>query len=679
MASDLVLRIGADTGALRNALNSARKDLKRFGFRAESVGRELTTRLSLPILGVGAAAVKTFATFDRLEKGLAAVSGSAAEGKRQFESLIGVVKDARTTLDLKGAVTASLQLQAAGRSASDTENILRQLGIAATASGAAADDVGEVGRQLAQAASKGRILQQELRIVLERIPAISQIMKDEFGVITAEALRDAGVSADEFITRLTKAIEENERLQNIGLSLAKVLETVGIEFQLLLFRIGNVISESLNLRENLPKLISILTELTVKIENLSPATQRLAVVIGLAVSSFGPLTFSVGVLARSLPLLTSGFEALSAPFSLLLGGFPRLGKSVLETAKNKVLLIRRTERLKNGAVLLNTALISSAVATRTFKDALASARVATFGLVGPLGLAIAGIGLLVAGFIKAWRNSETFRNVIRGVGDRLESLVQGVFPSFRLNLEAIGKVANVVFSAIGAGITFLIVGFQKFIERITNAGSAVKAFFSGNFEEAKRLAQESILSPVSIIDSYREAGEQAAKVFTETFNKSGSSVDFSTLAQGVGVIIPDDDDDPSGGGGGGSQRNRLIPFFLQQIGQAQLELDRFETRFNTFGQAANEPALEFQSSLGLINEAIAEYRDALDTTVSKQVVFGDSYDGLSERISLAKGLLEQLVDGTLPRNEEAIARIRGEYEGYVEQLSLVEEKLKRPG
>jgi hypothetical protein len=167
---------------------------------------------------------------------------------------------------------------------------------------------------LAQAASKGRILQQELRIVLERIPAISQIMKDEFGVITAEALRDAGVSADEFITRLTKAIEENERLQNIGLSLAKVLETVGIEFQLLLFRIGNVISESLNLRENLPKLISILTELTVKIENLSPATQRLAVVIGLAVSSFGPLTFSVGVLARSLPLLTSGFEALSAPF-----------------------------------------------------------------------------------------------------------------------------------------------------------------------------------------------------------------------------------------------------------------------------------------------------------------------------------------------------------------------------
>jgi tape measure domain-containing protein len=673
MASDLVLRIGADTGALRNALNSARKDLKRFGFRAESVGRELTTRLSLPILGVGAAAVKTFATFDRLEKGLAAVSGSAAEGKRQFESLIGVVKDARTTLDLKGAVTASLQLQAAGRSASDTENILRQLGIAATASGAAADDVGEVGRQLAQAASKGRILQQELRIVLERIPAISQIMKDEFGVITAEALRDAGVSADEFITRLTKAIEENERLQNIGLSLAKVLETVGIEFQLLLFRIGNVISESLNLRENLPKLISILTELTVKIENLSPATQRLAVVIGLAVSSFGPLTFSVGVLARSLPLLTSGFEALSSPFSLLLGGFPRLGKSVLETAKNKVLLIRRTERLKNGAVLLNTALISSAVATRTFKDALASARVATFGLVGPLGLAIAGIGLLVAGFIKAWRNSETFRNIIRGVGDRLESLVQVVFPSFRLNLEAIGKVANVVFSAIGAGITFLIVGFQKFIERITNAGSAVKAFFSGNFEEAKRLAQESILSPVSIIDSYREAGEQAAKVFTETFNKSGSSVDFSTLAQGVGVIIPDDDDDPSGGGGGGGgrRRERLNPFFFQRIGQSQLDIARFSNFIDSVYENVEEPGLEFQSSMGLVNEAIAEYRKQLDATVSKQIVFGESYKPIEERVKAAKELLTQLIDGTLPRNEEAIAKIRGEYEGYVAQLDAV--------
>jgi hypothetical protein len=114
MASDLLIRIGADLSALNGRLKQAENRLKRFGFRAESIGRDLSARVTLPIVGIGAAAVKTFAEFDRIEKGLAALAGTAEGGAAQFERLNAIVNDTQTTLDLKQAALGAQRLQTAG-------------------------------------------------------------------------------------------------------------------------------------------------------------------------------------------------------------------------------------------------------------------------------------------------------------------------------------------------------------------------------------------------------------------------------------------------------------------------------------------------------------------------------------------------------------------------------------
>jgi len=119
--SDLSVRIGTDLSNLNKGLDGALKGLKRFGFKAESIGRDLTTRISLPIVALGGVAVKTFAEFDRLEKGLSALNGSAEGGAKSFNRLNAVVLDTRTTLDLKTAALGAQRLQGAGLSAAFAE------------------------------------------------------------------------------------------------------------------------------------------------------------------------------------------------------------------------------------------------------------------------------------------------------------------------------------------------------------------------------------------------------------------------------------------------------------------------------------------------------------------------------------------------------------------------------
>ena len=75
--NDINIRIGAKLDGLQRDIKKAQGSLTRFADFAESTGRDLSTRLSLPILGVGAAAVTSFAKFEKLELSLKALAEEA--------------------------------------------------------------------------------------------------------------------------------------------------------------------------------------------------------------------------------------------------------------------------------------------------------------------------------------------------------------------------------------------------------------------------------------------------------------------------------------------------------------------------------------------------------------------------------------------------------------------------
>lgn len=311
---DLLLRIGIDTKGFNADIGKVQRQITAFSNQAQTLGKSLTTSLTLPLGLAGAAAVKTFADFDRLEKGLDVFATQGTTGAEELDKLLNVVKDARTTLDLKSAASGALQLQAVGIEADKARNIIKQLGIAATVSGSEIADISEIVRQFAQSLSLGRVLETDLRIIKQRIPAIGKILKDEFGTVTAEGLRSAGVSAQEFVDRLVKSIETNTDFQNVQISAAKAIETFTTNIQIAVAEIGKIISESIDLIGTLDYISNGVARLTVFLKSLDSSTRETVVKIALFAASIGPVLLGISAVIKSGLLLKTTIAFLGNGF-----------------------------------------------------------------------------------------------------------------------------------------------------------------------------------------------------------------------------------------------------------------------------------------------------------------------------------------------------------------------------
>ena len=77
--SNLKINITGDSSKLKNALSSANSQMNAFGKKMQSVGRSMSTQLTLPIVAAGTAATKLALDFDK--------------SMTQIESLVGVAAD----------------------------------------------------------------------------------------------------------------------------------------------------------------------------------------------------------------------------------------------------------------------------------------------------------------------------------------------------------------------------------------------------------------------------------------------------------------------------------------------------------------------------------------------------------------------------------------------------------
>lgn len=306
---DLNVRIGATIQGLQQGLKTAERELNRFANKTNALGNSLTLGVSLPLAGLGAAAVKAFADFESLELGLTAITGSAEEAGKQLDRLRKIAL--QPSVNLEQAVKASVQLQTVGFNAEQAENAISQFAKAATLSGAGAEGLAAIVKQITQINSKGRILQEDIGIILENVPSVGIAIKDAFGDTSVEAIRASGVSAREFTDTIIQAIEQSEQFQAAQGGLSTQIENFGIALKESLVVLGKSISESINLGDALEKLAGFVAKAVDSFKNMTPEMQRTVVQIGLLLLSIGPVI-------KGVSLLVSGVTALLNPMNLII-------------------------------------------------------------------------------------------------------------------------------------------------------------------------------------------------------------------------------------------------------------------------------------------------------------------------------------------------------------------------
>ena len=422
--ADLNVRIGATIKGLTDGLNKAERALKRSARKMEQIGTDLTTRVSLPLVGIGASAIKAFADFEKLEKSLEAVAGSSEAAQEQLSRLQTLAL--QPGIDLENAAKGSIRLQAVGFAAQEAESILLQFSKAVTLAGGSGDDLNAVTVQLSQIISKGKLLSEDFNVIRERVPAIGIALQDAFGTQNIEKIRESGVSTGEFVAQLTQAIAANEKFQSVQGGLSNSFNNFNQTIKANLAILGQEIAESINLAAVIDKLTGFITRLVDGFKALNPDTKRFVVIAAAVAAAIGPVLIGIGSLVKLLPILRLGFSTLLGPVGLIISAIGLLTFGVVKAYKQSF----RFRQLLNGLGAVAKEVFTiikeavrgfvdgfQALKKGNFKDAFAS-----FGKsliqTNPIGLALFEGKRLSGAFVKG--AAETIENAEPEITDAAE-------------------------------------------------------------------------------------------------------------------------------------------------------------------------------------------------------------------------------------------------------------------
>ncbi len=311
--SELIVKIGAQTGDFQKALRQTTRDLESQASRLTSIGATFGVGLSAPILGLGAAAVRSFGDIDALRRGLLTVSNSAAEAERQFADLREVAK--LPGLGFREAVQGAVNLRAVGFSAARTNEILQQFGNALAGVGRGKEDLNEVIRQLGQLASRGKVTADNLRPIIERVPQVAGIINREFGTIDTEALQKLGVSSEQFINVLLRELGKLPRATG---GIKNEFENLKDSVEISLAEAGKALEPfaSAVLRLVQPA-IGAIGGLATSFTQLSPAVQSAIVGLTGLAASIGPISLLIGQLKNLQAIGLGVVAAFAGPQGVL--------------------------------------------------------------------------------------------------------------------------------------------------------------------------------------------------------------------------------------------------------------------------------------------------------------------------------------------------------------------------
>jgi tape measure domain-containing protein len=320
------------------------------------------------IVALGAAIVKVTKysaeqaiAFDSNIRGLAAYSENTNQLRAQVARLEQMAK--APGLGFDQLIQGVTRLEAAGFSAKTAEAALKQFGNALALVGGQKSDLDGVALALTQIKSKGVVSAEEINQIAERVPQVRTAMKAAFGTSSTEEIQKLGITATEFVTKLTAEMAKLPRatgglqnaLDNIDDSFKKAGRTVGAGF-FELFKAGppifNQLSNSLqSIAEFINQVFTTIAESEMfkqiqrNISSIITSFQKLAPVFGFIFKAIAAvilgvinyITEKIAVFANVLSLIfTNPIGFIKAEFQALGQQIPAIFTNILSATLSKL-------------------------------------------------------------------------------------------------------------------------------------------------------------------------------------------------------------------------------------------------------------------------------------------------------------------------------------------------------
>lgn len=410
-----ILDANAKLTGLGKEFDQAAARMSRTAEGLGNAGRKLSAFLTLPILGIGAAAVKTAADMEMMQAQFTTLLGDGSRAKEMLNQIQQL--GAKTPFETKDIAEASKTLLGFSVAADEVIDVIKMLGDAAQGDG---QKLQAIALAYGQINAQGKATMQDMRQLINAGVPIFQQLELSTGKTTAQLMdmTSQGEITGEVLKAAFQKMTSEGGLFYKGMETAS--ETTAGKWSTLIDTVKQLAASFGQLFIPTVKgAIETITSWFEAINSLSDGTKRLIAGVALVAAAIGPLLMVAGKLIAAYRAFIIIQAALSAGWA---GQAVAAGASTAAFIANQAALVAASVATKAASVaqwLLNAALTAN-----------------------PIGIVIVAIGALVAAIVWMVKNWDKVIAKIKEAWEWVKNFFSGTKAEAASAADGIKKVTD---------------------------------------------------------------------------------------------------------------------------------------------------------------------------------------------------------------------------------------------
>lgn len=662
----LTFNFGANMGGFNKAMKKAQRSVGKFGKSMKRIGSSMTTNLTMPIVGLGAVAIKTFADFEQSMLKVKAVSGATAS---EFKSLEANAKRLGSSTMFTATQVAELQLelsklgltpeeinkstdsilslaQATGHDLAESASI-----VASTMNsfGMEASESAKVADMFAAASSNAAIDMEKLSTAMPTVGATANAVGVPLDDLTAMmmTLADSGMEASTMGTHLrkifvelaTKGVSFEDAMNQINTSTDKVTTATDL-FGKRAFGAGLILAGNTQKTSEYNQMLDNSAGKAKEMADImdsgaAGAMRRLASQAEGVAITLGAML--IPVFQKIMGLIQKGLSAWNGLDSEMKNNIVTIG--LIVAAIGPVLSIVGALTTAFGLLMSPVGLVVAAIVAGAFlihknwepvKKLIVQVANFFIDLYNESMIFRGGVQLIILSFKNLWAQVKFIFNAMKG-------LATAVIGSWIKQFKAVGKVIVSALKLDWDGVKEGAVEYgEALADGVTDSVDAVKKeaiIFGNEIAENVKTGIDNTLSREKIDfiteDDVQGAVDSAANVATGIFDKIKGVFEVGS-GGGSGATETTEEDGPILG-----DTEKLVETYVpinKELEKTKTLLDVLEEKFGLTKEAMLGFAEETGTSLAQGAASFAEYGEQVKNSI-REVISGLIAQGVAAAVS----------------------------------------------